>query len=192
MTLEQIKEVFKDLSDGIRAIYLIHRSKEGGLNNTHKRHIKKAITTNSEEFFKAIEEFKQLKDNDERELRIYASQNSRDLNKAIRLFKQRQLNRDYDEITLRDSFYLHISGQFISCLSDSSSKSESNFLFDLDECCERGFMTNLQLIEKLTTVITSYKTKNGYHIITKAFNYTVLDEVLIKCIHKDDLMLIDF
>lgn len=193
MTIKEIKELFSPLSDGIRVVLLIHRSKEGGFNNTHKRHLKKIITTNSEEFFNTISELKEIMDNDSRTLRIYATVNSCDLNKAIRLFKHRQLDRDYETIELRNKFYLDVKNQFISCLMDDSCRETKNFLFDLDECDRRSYVQIYERLKKHTDIIITYPTKNGYHIITKPFEYPKLnDDDLIKTMKGHQLMLIDF
>lgn len=194
MTLQQIKEIFKDYSDGIRIVYLVHRSKEGGFNNVQKRHFKKAITTNSEEFFNAVEEFKKTKDVDERPLRIYASMNSRDIKKAQRLFKQRMLDMDYVSDEIRNRFYFDLKNQFVSCLADKSSRNSKNFLFDLDEVDDRSFHQIYNLLEKRTEILLHYQTKNGWHIITKPFNYAKdLDNPnLVDALHADSLMLVDY
>ena len=191
--MKDIIEKFKNNSDGIRVVLLIHRSKEGGANNKFKRHLKKIITTNSNEFFETVKELKEIKDNSKDELRIYASCNNRDLNKAVRLFKEQQLATDYDPEDKTKSFYLDIKNRFISCLMNKSCRNEKNFLFDLDEIDEHSFITVKNRIEKQTEIILWYKTKNGYHIITKPFNYyKTLDENIIKAIQTDSLMLIDF
>mgnify|MGYP000924657878 CR=1 FL=1 len=191
--MKDIIEKFKNNSDGIRVVLLIHRSKEGGSNNKFKGHLKKIITTNSNEFFETVKELKEIKDNSKDELRIYASCNNRDLNKAVRLFKEQQLATDYDPEDKTKSFYLDIKNRFISCLMNKSCRNEKNFLFDLDEIDEHSFITVKNRIEKQTEIILWYKTKNGYHIITKPFNYyKTLDENIIKAIQTDSLMLIDF
>ena len=192
MTIDEIQNMFQNFSDGVRVVLLIHRSKEGGFNNTHKRHLKKVITRNSEEFWKTVKEFKELKDNDTRTLRIYANFNSRDINKAIRLFKQRQLDRDYENEEHRNDFYFNVKNQFISCLMDKSCAKEKNFLFDLDGCDDRSLQRIYKLIEKQTEILLFYNTKNGYHIITRPFNYNNLDSQIVEFLHKDSLMLLDF
>ena len=191
-TIQEIKELFKPLSDGVRVVLLIHRSKEGGFNNTHKRHLKKVITRNSEEFFKTIEEFQDFIKTDKRELRIYATFNNKNFSKGIRLFKQRQLDRDYDEEDVRNDFYLNSKNNFISCLMDKMSANESNFLFDLDDIDDRSFNVVWNTLKKHTKIIITYKTRNGFHIITKPFNYTLLQDNIQRTLHKDSLMLIDY
>ncbi|MFA6325398.1 MAG: hypothetical protein WCX46_04200 [Candidatus Paceibacterota bacterium] len=193
-SLEEIKKIFKDKSDGIRIVMLSYRKKEGGTNHrTQHSDFKKVITTNSEEFFNAIDNLQQLTEHDARPLRIYASVNSRNLDKAIHKFKQEQLDNEYSkEKSVIKNFYLDIRNQFVSCLMKKSSRAESSFLFDLDGCDDRSFHTIYNQIEKLTKIQMYYQTKNGYHIITEPFNYNKL-ECRDQCdIHPDALMLIDF
>jgi hypothetical protein len=191
-SIEAIKEIFKDLSDGVRIVLLIHRSKEGGFNNTHKRHLKKIITNNSQEFFETILEFQEFIKQDGRPLRIYSSLNNRDFGKAIRMYKHLQIERDYDSEELRNKFYLNTKNNFIGCLMNNNCKISKNFLFDLDDCDDRSFHSIYNILEKLTEIIVYYPTKNGYHIITKPFNYKALDDNIVSILHKDSLMLIDY
>ena len=191
--MEEIIKQFKNQSDGIRVVLLIHRSKEGGMNNKYKRHLRKIITTNSNEFFQAIKDLKEIKDTDERPLRIYASCNNRDLNKAIRLFKEQQLATDYDPEEKLSSFYLDIKNRFISCLMNKACRNEKNFLFDLDEVDDRSFHSIYNILEKQTEIVNYYQTKNGYHIITKPFNYfKEINKDIADTIQTDALMLIDY
>lgn len=191
--MEEIIEKFKNNSDGIRVILLIHRSKEGGMNNKYKRHLRKVVTKNSEEFFQAIKDLKEIKDNDERPLRIYASCNNRDLEKAIHKFKQEQLDSDYADDEVKNRFYLDIKNSWISCLMRKSCRNEKNFLFDLDEVDDRSFHSIYNILEKQTEILNYYQTKNGYHIITKQFNYfKTLDKEIADSIQTDALMLIDY
>ncbi len=190
-TIDQIQRWFGKYSDGIRIVFLIHRSKEGGMNNKFKRHLRKIITTNSEEFFNAIISLQDDMKNSDDPLRIYSSVNSRDINKAIHRFKVDQLEVDYSNQENKNSFYLDIKNKFISCLMKSGSRAESNFIIDLDHCDERSFHTIYKILEKKTNIQTYYKTKNGYHIVTDAFDYTKLNDDRID-VHTDGLLLIDF
>ncbi|MFA5071922.1 MAG: hypothetical protein WC511_06260 [Candidatus Pacearchaeota archaeon] len=190
-TIEEIKEIFTPYSDGVRIILLIHRSKEGGKNNTHKRHLKKVTTRNSQEFFDTIQEFQEICDNDPRPLRIYATVNKRSMDKAIRHFKENQLMNDYASEDIRNEFYLDIKNRWISCLMQANSRMETNFIIDLDDCDERSFHSIYNIIKKHTKIQTYYTTKNGYHIITDAFDYPKLKDERIQ-VHVDNLMLIDY
>lgn len=192
MTMLEIINIFTPLSDGIRVVMLVHRSKEGGHNNTHRRHLRKVITTNNAEFFTTISELKQIKDKDERALRIYATVNSCNIDKSIRLYKQRQLDRDYETLELRNKFYLDTKNQFISCLMDNSCRETKNFLFDLDDLSEYEYNNVCETLKKQTEIIISYPTKNGYHVVTKPFYYAKIDKELIKSTLGNSLMLIDY
>ena len=190
--IDEIKDLFKDFSNGIRVVFLIHRKKDGGTNRKTRQSIKKVITTNSEEFFKTIEELKEIKDNDDRNLRIYATINSRDIKKGIREFKQKILDNDYQCDKSMFDFYFDIKNRFIGSIMKPKCNIENNFLFDLDDCDHRSYIQMIEILKKNTDVLLTYETKNGYHIITKPFNYTKLDERFISNINKDALLLIDF
>lgn len=183
-------EKFKQFSEGIRCVMLINRNKDGGKGNrktkTHKR-----ITTNSEEFFKAIDELEEIKKSSDKTLRIYACVNSRNIEKAIRQFKFDLLENDYQISECKHNFYYDIKNRFFHCLMKPSSKLESNFLIDLDNCCEQGLFTVEKELSKYTEILLRYQTKNGWHIITKPFNYTKITNKQIE-IKTDGLMLISW
>lgn len=192
-TIEEIKEIFKDFSDGIRIVMLVHRNKEGGVGRRIQRtRLRKIITTNSEEFFDAIEHLQDIVAKDERTLRIYSTVNSRNIQKAIHKFKQEQLDNDYSNEQNKEHFYVDIKNSWISCLTKNSCKAQSNFLFDLDGCDDHSLITITKQIEKQTKILLTYKTKNGYHLITEPFNYTKLACLDQVDIHSDGLLLIDF
>jgi len=72
-----------------------------------------------------------------------------------------------------------------------SSKADSNFLIDLDNCCERSLKTICKKLEKKTEILMTYNTKSGYHVITKPFDYTKLDDDRIQ-VNPDGLLLLDY
>ena len=192
-SLEEIKEIFKDYSDGYRAVLLVFRNKEGGTNRRAQHtDLKKFITINSEDFFFAINKLQAEYAADYRPLRIYASLNSRDIEKAIHKFKQEQLDCDYGMGLIRENFYLNIKNNWISCLMKKPCKAQSNFLIDLDGCDDQGFHSIYNRIKKRTNIQTYYQTKNGYHIITDPFDYTKLECLDEVDVHPDALMLIDY
>lgn len=192
-TLEEIKEIFKDYSDGLRIIMLVHRNKEGGIGRkAQKTNLKKIITQNSEEFWEAIAYMRKLKEGDLRPLRIYSTVNSRNLQRTIHNFKRDMLENDYSKVLNKDFFYIDIKNRFISALMKKACKSQSNFLFDLDECDDHSFHSIHNQIERQTKIQTYYQTKNGYHIITDPFNYNKLECLDQVDIHPDGLLLIDY
>lgn len=192
-TIKQIKETFKDFSSGLRVIMLVHRNKEGGIGRRIQRtRLAKIVTTNSEEFFDAIEYLQDIMSKDKRTLRIYSAVNSRDIQKSIHKFKQEQLDNDYSNELNREHFYIDIKNSWISCMMKKSCRNQSNFLFDLDECDDHSLVTITKQIEKQTKIILTYQTKNGYHIITEPFNYNKIECLEQVDVHPDGLLLIDY
>lgn len=196
-------EIFKDktnkllpFSTGIRCILLLQRKKEGGPSNENNRCFRRVMTRNSEEFFKAIEELEKEKQRMFKEngrlCRIYSSVNSRDVNKAIRQFKKDMIDNDYNPDDLRQGFYLDIKNRFIHCLMQHTCKAESNFMFDLDDCCERSLASIEKELIKYTEIVLRYQTKNGFHIITKPFNFHELQNDGRFEVKPDGLLLISY
>jgi hypothetical protein len=192
----QTKEQLQPFSKGIRCILLLQRKKEGGSTNENNRCWRRIMTRNSEEFFEAIDkleiEKQRVFDKDGKQLRIYSSVNARNIDKSIRQFKKDQIDNDYNLDELRQSFYLDIKNRFIHCLMQHTCKAESNFMFDLDECCERSLASIEKELIKHTEILLRYPTKSGFHIVTKPFNYTKLENDGRFEIKTDGLLLISF
>ena len=176
--LDLIPQSFKD---GIRAIFLLHRNKDGESGNAQRKSIKR-VSRNAKEWHEIVSHFAILQQDSYSGHRIYASVNSRCMEKAVREFKRRQLDNDYAAGDIKDWFYVDIQNTFLSCLMNPSCRNEGNFLIDCD--------TNEQLKDALKIIpknfiIFDYPTKNGHHIITHPFNPNDYQGLEIK---KDDLM----
>lgn len=185
-----IFDEFKDYTDGYRVLFLIHRNKEGGDTNNTK--YKKVITRNSSEFLKELEEMVKTKKESDIPYRIYSSLNERNFNKAIRQFKFEQLEADYYDQVQKENFYLDVKNRFIGCLMQPPQRQTSLFLFDVDN--EEGKDVCGETLQALVGVdiVKLYPTKNGWHIITKPFNYTQIKLPKNVEIKKDALLLLAY
>jgi len=163
---------FKLFIDGYRVLFLIHRNKEGGATNNTK--VRKIIVRNNGEYKTALKELVREKNESELPYRIYASLNQRNIDKAIRQFKFEQLEADYYDQIQKENFYLDIKNRFIGCLMQPAQRKTSLFMFDVDNEEGRDVMGESLLAIPSEQIIQTYPTKNGWHIITKAFNYTTL------------------
>ena len=163
---QKILETFKDFTSGIRVFFLILRHRDGGASNNTK--VRKIITSSPEEFEKAVESL--LKEKEKNPLfRIYCSVNARDFKKAVRQFKFEILESDdYDEKSRR-SFYFGIKDRFIGCLSQPRAQADSNFLIDVDNPARMEEAESC-LKSLSVEILLKYRTKSGFHIITKPFN----------------------
>lgn len=179
--LDSIPEMF---TGGIRGIVLLHRNKDGEDGNAQRKSIKR-ISTGKEEWKARVRELRDIQQRTHQLHRIYASVNSRDITKAIHEFKRRQLDIEYGNVWEHDSFYFDIENRFFSCLMNPNCRAQNNFLIDCDTQEEYEF-AHLQLDNRIP-ILMEYKTKNGYHIITPAFNPNDCGTMQIK---KDDLLFI--
>ncbi len=181
---------------GLRLIMLIQRGKEGGKSNKPDRVSIRKLSSNEIEFNEIVEEFEKIKENTNKELRIYSCMNKRDINKAIHEFKKLQLDAEYWDSESRNRFYLDIKNRWISCMMKPNSRAESFFLIDIDEKNEEIISQIKDKLTRLptspqTTIIFEYQTKNGYHLITTSFNPSLFkfDNVEIK---KDGMLLLEY
>lgn len=182
---------------GWRVIIMLLRQKDGG-HNRPDYHAKKYLVNGVDEF---NEKFTYLKDLKRKEsaipYRIYSSVNERDMNKAIRHFKQEQLDRDYDCDEIKHRFYVDIKNRFIGSAQRPQSRKSSYFLFDIDFQNPEDKIFVMQLkahlrLDVYAEIIYEYETPHGYHIITKPFNYKLLEENVYYTIKKDAMMLLEW
>lgn len=187
--INRIEKDFYLFLDGVRVLFLIRRKKDGG-EKADNDFFAKTIVTNKDEF---LRELKKLMLIMEPTMRIYASVNKRDIEKGIREFKRQQLDSDYYDIESKHSFYFRVKDRFISSLMKPSSAAESLFLFDCDNLTDKTIGNSIEEIEKLTEVVWHYRTKNGFHIITKPFNPALAEQLSFEhSIKKDSLMLLAY
>ncbi len=188
---KHVFDEFKSFSNGFNVLFLMQRHKEGG--ETNNSHLRKIITRNSEEWFEVVKVLIDEQMSSEATLRVYASLNQRNFNKAIRQFKYEQLDADYFDQIQKENFYLNVKNRFIGCLMQPAQRATSMFLFDIDNDPEIKDTTagTLSVIPN-ELIIKMYPTKNGWHIITKAFDYTKIALPKNCEMKKDGLLLLAF
>lgn len=182
-----IMQEFRLFTNNYHVLFLIHRNKEGGDTNNTK--VKKVIVRNNGEYKTELINLLTEKHNSELPLRIYASLNERNFDKAIRQFKYEQLDADYFDQVQKENFYLDTKNRFIGCLMQPPQRKTSYFLFDVDNEDGRDVMGEALTALPPEQIVQTYSTKNGWHIITKPFDYTKC--VLPKnCEFKKDALLL--
>lgn len=191
--IKKAKNIFSDFIDftsGVRTLFLIQRHKEGG--ETHNSRLKKVITRNSKEFYNALEELVIEQGNSEFMLRVYSCVNDRDFNKAIHKFKVEQLDADLYHQEQKENFYLDVKNRFLGCLMQPSQANDSLFLWDCDDA-ERVDVVGVMLRTiPNELIVKQYRTKNGWHIITKPFNHTIYNYPTCVELKKDGLLLLSY
>lgn len=184
MIIDDLTQIPREFKEGIRAILLLFRTKDGEEGNAQRKAIKK-ISRNADEWDKIVTEFADLKYGTEqyKNHRIYSSVNPRNMTKAMHEFKLRQVSVDYGTEDELHWFYVDLQNRFFSCLMKPNCRAESNFLIDCD--IEEEYEIALSLLPK-EFILFDYPTRSGRHIICKPFNPNVI-RLEVK---KDALMLI--
>lgn len=187
---KNIFEEFSGFTDGVRCLFLIQRHKEGG--ETQNSRLVKKITRNEKEFFDALEDLIDQMMDSELPLRIYSAVNDRNFNKAIHKFKVEQLEADLFHQEQKENFYMDVKNRFLGCLMQPSQANNSLFLFDVDN--EQGRDVMGEALQSLPSevIVKTYPTKNGWHIITKAFNHTKIKLPKGVELKKDGLLLLAY
>ena len=178
--------------DGVRVLLLMLRAKDGGSAKTDRKATKKIITRSPAEFDEALEELRSLWQPDQR---IYATINARSIEKAIRIFKYRQLDAEWFDEVDRHNFYLDLENRWISCLKDKSASVGSLFLFDIDNDLldHEQIFDDLKMLRLDTEALGAsaywYRTRNGWHFISKPFNPKLAPLAAQPLLMKNALML---
>ena len=169
----RIAERFPNFTGGCRVLFLIQRHSDGGHTNNSK--LRSYISRNSEEWIKCLAKLLQeMEFYPEIPLRIYQTINTRNVDKGIREFKKASLDADYLDDNSRQWFYLDVRNRIISAIMQRRCRESGYFLYDCDTKDE-GIMTKIRwALSELTTILEDYPSKNGYHIITKPFNHTLI------------------
>lgn len=185
--LDLLPQCFKD---GIRIVMLLHRNKDGCKGNAHRKAYKK-ISRNAAEWNDIVQEYRTLQLESLTNYRIYSSVNARCMKKAMHEFSIRKTNIDFGGQDQKDWFYIDIHNNFISCLANPGSRAESYFLFDCDTILEyeicRLHLENTTGHEYMNLIVSTYRTKNGYHILTRP--HKPIPEIA-HMLKKDDLIYI--
>lgn len=193
---KHIFESFSYFTTGVRVLFLIHRSKEGGETNNSK--FRKIITRTKKEYLEELEKLVVECNESELPLRIYGAVNERDVEKAIRQFKGEQLDADYFDTESKHSFYLDCKNRFLGSLMSPNSRVKGNASFLIDIDGDKDTIAGvLQLIPPEVEIIKQYPTKNGWHIVVKPFNVALMEKVESPFskdfeIKKDGLLLLKF
>lgn len=161
-----------EFKEGVRILMRVKRNKDSEGEAGGNRSVAKIITSSPEEYDEAVQTLVAGAKAGER---IYGTVDARSWGKAIRGFKQRLLDNDYASEDTRHAFYKDVSNRMVSCLQSPQARSTSLFLFDWD-----GLGDSDSLVKELLSavgvsgVLHNYQTKNGWHFITKPFEYPKL------------------
>jgi hypothetical protein len=166
-----LSEKFDMFSDGLRMIFLLERKKDGGNTNEEKRIFESYVTTNKSEFNEKLFNLLLLQSTNEN-ARIYLSVNKRNQNKIIREIHNSLVEHYYADDVCKKSIQKKIIKNPRHFVMQPSTKDENYFIIDVDDRENADVMGEaLTEMDRLNVEeVFRYRTKNGWHIITKPFN----------------------
>jgi hypothetical protein len=172
-------------------LLMIQRKKDGGNNQEDKRVFESYITYSPEEFKSRLTNMLWLKTMHKEPLRIYLSANNRNMKKVIRFIKTSLLEADYADETTRENTHKKLLRNPRHFFMQQTCKDTSYFVIDVDDEDGEDMMGQalIRMQELEVEEILRYRTKSGWHIVTKPFNPTTWDVGEIK---KDGLLLLEF
>lgn len=189
---EAIFNDFVDFSDGARMLILLERKKDGGHNKEERRNIATKFSFSSEEYKNAIHEMLLMRVLYP-ETRLYASVNPRKIKSIIRKIEEELLDCHYSNDPEKNLFtHKKIIKSPRHFFMQQSCAETSLFVIDVDDI--EGRDTQGEALEECARlnvdILKTYRTKNGWHFITKPFNPSLWKhESEIK---KDALILLDY
>lgn len=194
---QQAKGIFTDFfafTGGTRYLTLLHRSKEGGNQNSeYKRRGGFYVTHDEREYYDALVRLLTLKAVSSKPYRLYASVNARNIVKAERAFKRDMLEVDFEAGENKRSFYERLPSKWVSALMQPGSRAGNCFMIDVDGPAEEDITAPVLtwLAAHNVEVLKQYKTPGGWHILTPPFNPTEFGmQIGADMIKKDGLLLL--
>lgn len=165
-----------NFTSGTNVLILLQRKKDGGHNKEFRRRLSWFVVHNQEHYISALTKLLVMKYAfHDQDLRIYATVNPRSLKKAEKLFKQTMLELDFSSEENHNYFWQRLESKWISALMNNKSRDRSYFQWDIDDIDGQDQHGSfLKELPEDTEIIKQYRTKNGWHIITKPFNPDVL------------------
>lgn len=122
--------------------------------------------------------------------RLYVSANARNTYDGYRNFRETMNGWVGRKLTGEghiDEKFKRVGNNWMSELQKPGAKDDSYFVFDLDTREEERFDGLMERLSELTEIRVVLDTPNGYHVMTRAFNYTEM-EIPEKCELKKDAM----
>jgi len=168
---QQICNDFDDFTDGCRMLILLERTKDGGHNKEEKRTLQTRFSFDKDSFKIAVSEMLLMRAIYP-ESRLYCSVNKRNVNKIIRHMETELLECHYADEERRIFTYRKLIKSARHFVMQQSCADESLFIIDADD--EEGKDIYGEVLKECSDldveILKSYRTKNGWHVVTKPFN----------------------
>lgn len=193
--IQKFSDYCKFDEDRVYVLLAIARSKENEEHGSNTEPTMREIVDNREDLERKMEQLNHAVKRFDSEFRLYLSSNGRDSMKAF--FQLRSEMDNWVEMRLNGNEgvkkkFKGVDSEFKSVLQKNQCKAETNFIFDLDEVSKDG-MSNLKSdLEEFTEIRMVKETPNGFHIVTRPFNYNELDSDINYELKKDGMIFVSY
>lgn len=186
---QEITKTFDEFMSGVRVMMLIDRGVQNS-NKGSRRWINKLVSTNYDGFCTNLHKLLDMQYHlNNPNIRLYSCVNDRKMDRAIIHFNHKQLDARLASGEEEFIFYSRINDKFCSSLMQPENKASNYFLLDVD--CDGCDFFEMALSKVLIPIMLKYKTPNGWHLITRAFNPLLFDGYENIEIKRDALLLLN-
>lgn len=196
---EDLIEKFRDYCEfsenRVYILLAIARSKENEEHGSNTEPAMREVIEDGEDLRLKMEKLDHATISSDSDFRLYISANARDSMKAF--FRLRSEMDEWLQMCLNGNEgvkkkFSRIDSEFKSILQKNECKDESNFIFDLDEASENEMSELKRDIEEFSEVRMVQETPNGFHIITRPFNYNKLESSIDYELKKDGMIFVRY
>lgn len=167
-----IEQLPPELKQGIRTMFLLQRTKDGGHNKEEKRIFRYAVTYDDADLLTNLTDMLFLRYLHGEDLRIYLSVNERNERIAVRNIHDAIIESLYVDTTNRDLIQRKVLKGSRAYMMNPNARASKNFLIDVDSQPDVDVMGEVlqEMGELGIEELYRKSTRNGWHIIVKPFN----------------------
>lgn len=181
--------------DRVYVLLAIARSKENEEHGSNTEPTMREVVDNDEDLERKMEQLDHAAKRFDSNFRLYISANARNSMKAF--FQLRSEMDEWLQMRLNGNEgvkkkFKRMDSEFKSVLQRNECKDETNFIFDLDEASEQEMNELKKDIEEFTEVKMTQETPNGFHIVSRPFNYNELDSEVEYELKKDGMIFVKY
>lgn len=187
----KVKDLGSEFTEGLNVLLLLHRKKDsgGGTTNEDGRRLAWFVVRDSKQYEDCLFKLMLIKNGmNDGDYRIYASVNPRNATKAVLQLQKELLELQYGQDEQKGEYFRRLDKKWVSCLMSQPNKERNYFLWDIDDENGQDMCGEALKALKDFEIVKQYKTKNGWHIITKPNNPTGIPFSM----KKDALLLLDY
>lgn len=193
--LEKFGDYCEFGEDRVYVLLAIARSKENSEYSSNTEPTMREIVEDEKGLEKKMEKLDHAAKSSDSDFRLYLSANSRNCMKAF--FQLRSEMDEWLQMRMNGNEgvkkkFKHLDSEFKSVLQKNECKDESNFIFDLDEISKEDMEILKKDIEEFSDVRLVQETPNGFHVVTRPFNYNELDSEVDYELKKDGMIFVKY